>query len=55
MCEDEEAIRAGWARLAETWEPRPLNWKEKAQLERLHLEDKLAKKASFVLGEPING
>ena len=56
MCDkiDREIIE-GWARVAEDYEPRPLNSLELRQFERLALEERLAKRTPFVLGEPIHG
>lgn len=55
MCkEDEAAIIEGWARLVEEYEPRPLNPLEQHQAERATLEEEIAKRAPFILGQPIH-
>ena len=53
MDADEEAIVIGWAKVARTYEPRPLNWHEQQQVERAELAERLAEKTPFTLGEPI--
>ena len=52
MPTDKEIIDR-WARVAENYEPRPLNAYEQAQVERAGLEEKIAERTPFVLGEPI--
>ncbi len=52
---DEEAIVAGWARVAEDYEPRPLNTLERHQVERAALSEKQAQETPFTLGEPLPG
>lgn len=52
--EDEAAIIAGWARFAEEYEPRSLNPLEQAQVERAVLNEEIAKRTPFVLGQPIH-
>lgn len=46
----EGEIVIGWAKIAKEYQPRDLNEKEKAQADRAALEEKLAKKVSFKLG-----
>ena len=52
--EDEKAIVEGWARVAENYEPRSLNSLEQAQVERAALNEEIAKRTPFVLGQPIH-
>ncbi len=55
MCDvDEAAIVEGWARVAETYEPRPLNTIERHQVERAELAERIAERTPFTLGEPIH-
>jgi hypothetical protein len=50
---EEQEIIDGWAELAEEYEPRSLNAKELAQVQQAELEEEIAKKTPFVLGEPL--
>lgn len=54
MSKNEKEIIEGWARLAAEYKPRPLNSLEQRQIEKAELEERLAARASFVLGGPIN-
>lgn len=56
MCKDcdEKLILEGWARLAEEYEPRPLSIVEQHQVERAVLNEEIAKRTPFVLGQPIH-
>ena len=52
---DEEAIVAGWARVAKDYKPRPLTTLERHQVERAALAEKQAQETPFTLGEPLPG
>ncbi len=47
--DSERRIVEGWARVAREYKPRPLTVTERHQLERLHLEDRLAAEKKFTL------
>lgn len=50
---EEQAIITGWANVAETYEPRPLNELEVAQIKRAALNEQITERTPFVLGEPL--
>jgi hypothetical protein len=49
----ERAIVEGWARTAKEYNPRTLTLKEWAQVQRAELNERIAEKTPFVLGEPL--
>jgi hypothetical protein len=53
MTDHDKEIIAGWARVTEEYEPRSLTPKEQAQVERAELEEQIAARTPFVLGEPL--
>lgn len=51
--DNEKEIIEGWARTAAEYEPRPLNERERHQVERAELMERQAARTSFTLGELI--
>jgi hypothetical protein len=49
-----DEIVEGWARVAEGYSPRPLTQLEHNQVDRASLEEDIAKRTPFVLGEPLS-